>query len=214
MKRIHFAIVLLTFIGLLFSECTDKIQSPTTASDKTLPSLSKTTGPGAYIIEYEATHAYAFLDEHSGFILTLGIKDPSEFCSGTLNYDSFSFMDLSLPNSDPNLRRLIRNITGENISAFVWQFESVPANLFTYVCSNPPLAGGTANFISRDNDYYNPDAGGNNINSFGTKVNGTLTGTDGQTYKLNLVYQALVDRIDRNTLFKEVLTIHLTPSGR
>ena len=77
---------------------------------------------------------------------------------------------------------------------------------------HPPLASGTANFISTDNDYE--IVGGNNRNTFGTKANGTLTSTDGQTYILNLVYRALVDAKDKSTLFKEVLTIHLKPTGQ
>jgi hypothetical protein len=215
MKILKYSIILLAFAGFVFMGCSDKYQdpvTPNTSDEKTAPSLYKTTGPGAWIIEYDANHAYAFLDEESGLILTLGIKDPSEFCSGTLNFDLFSFKDLLLPNSDPDLRRLIRKITGKDISAYVWQFESVPANLIEFTCTNQPIAGGTAKFVSTDNDYYVGE-GGNNRDSFGSKANGTLTGTDGSTYKLNLVYHALVDK-EEITLFKEVLTIHLTQTGK
>ena len=212
MKILRYATVLLTFIVFAFIGCSDKSQTP--VNPNTVP-LQKTSGPGAWIIEYAAAHAYAyaFLDEENKFIVTLGIKDPSEFCSGTLNFDLFNFKDLLLPTDpNPSLRRLIRKITGEDISAYVWQFESVPADLITFICNNQPKASGTVKFVSTDNDYYAGE-GGNNRDSFGTKANGTLTGTDGQKYKLNLVYHALVDRNDPSTLFKQVLNINLTPTG-
>ena len=213
MKILKYAIVLLTFIVFSFIGCSDKYQTP--VNPNAVQSLKKTTGsgPGAWIIEYHKELAYGFLDEDNRFFLTLGIKDPSEFCSGTQNYDSFSFKDLLLPNSDPDLRRVIRKITGEDISAYVWQFESVPAYLFTIACTSQPIASGNVKFISTDNDYF-VGGGGNNRNSFGRKATGTLTGTDGQTYKLNLVYHALVDKEDPSTLFKEILNIDLTATGK
>jgi len=217
MKILKYSIFLLTFAGFVFMGCSDKYQDPVTpnaSNEKTVPSLNKTTGPGAWIIEYDAEHAYAFLDEESGYILTLGIIEPSEFCTGTLNFDLFSFKDLLLPNSpDPTLRRLIRKITGEDISAYVWQFDSVPDNLITFLCNNEPKASGTAKLVSTDNDYYAGE-GGNNRNSFGSKANGTLMGPDGKIYKLNLVYHTLLDKNDPSTLFKEVLAIHLTQTGK
>lgn len=211
MKILKYSAVLMTFIVFAFIGCSDKDETP--VNPNTVQSLEKTSGFGAWIIEYTGAHAYAFLDEDSGFLLTLGIKNPTEFCSGTLNYDLFNFKDILLPNSDPDLRRLIRQMTGDDISAYVWHFESLPDNLITFVCSHQPVASGNVKFISTDNDYY-LDLDQVNRCSFGSKANGTLTGPDGRSYKLNLVYQALVDKNDPSTLFKEVLTIALTPIGK
>jgi hypothetical protein len=211
MKILKYTAVLSTFIVFAFIGCSDKYQTP--LNPNTVQSLKKTTGPGAWIIIDNEKHAAAYLDEDSGYLLTLGIKDPTEFCSPTQNYELFNFRDLILPNSDPDLRRTISKITGEDISAFVWHFDSVPANIITFACNNQPIASGNVKFVYTDNNLYVVN-GGINRDSFGATANGTLTGTDGKTYKLNLVYNGLVDKNDPTTLFRQIINIHLTLTSK
>ncbi len=218
MKTLKCAFFLLTFTGLLFIGCSDTQKSPVTpdnGSNSSVNSLKKTTGPGAWIFRNSNTpyDAFVFLDEANGYLLTLGIKDPSEFCSGTNNYDVFSFKELWLPNADPDQRRVILKIKGDNISAFVWHFDSAPANIILFMCSNQPTAGGTAKFISNDNDYFSFLQENNNMNSLGTKANGTLTGTGGEIYKLNLVYHAVWDGENILSL-KEIIKVNLALTGK
>ena len=116
MKRIHFAIVLFTFIGIVFSGCTDKVQSPTAASDNTLQTLSKTTGPGAWIIKSDVEAALAAYDPHTHLFVIFGINDISSFLNQSGGIDFSNISDILLPNSDPTARRELARIYNDSAS--------------------------------------------------------------------------------------------------
>jgi len=219
MKTILRAVVLLTFIGLLIIGCSDKSISPvqsTSATDNPVV-LQKETGPGAWIIRDEFNGAFWFADQESGLVLELGITDPWLRCSEGDHFETFEFKDIYLPNADPELRRIVEQIKGEDLTAMIWQPDPWPSEFTTFcnflATAGDPLAVGTANFMYIDNDVIAYDQDNKNHNAFGYKANGTLYGPDGKKYKLNLVERGVWDGVDLAT-YKETFKIQLTQTGK
>jgi hypothetical protein len=211
---------LLAFVGLMLIGCSDKSISPveTTGVNDNSVVLQKETGPGAWIFRYESNLAFWFTDEEAGLVLTLGLNDPWTFCSD-FEGESFSFKDIYLPNSDPDLRRILEQMKGKDITAKIWQVDPWPlvynsfCTFFGPITPFEPMAVGIANFSYKDNDVLAWDQDNNNSNAFGYKANGTLVGQDGKVYKLNLIYNVIWDGDDFSK-YKEVYKLQLTPTGK
>jgi len=209
MKAILSAFVLLTFIGLFYIGCSDKSTTSVESNDVTLQKES--SGSGAGILRYEAENAYGFIDTEAQLMLVLGINDFPAFCSDGGGMDWFKFKELLLPNADPELRRLIMQITAKDVTAIIWQTDTWPEDFCDFVLNNQPLAMGTANFKYTDNDFYAWWQGNHNSNPFGYKANGSLESLNGQEYNLNFFDRVNWDGIGLR--FKENVKIHLVPKG-
>ena len=209
MKALSFALLLMACVAFVLAGCSDNPGSAgvsTPSDENTTVSLGKYPGPGAWVSKYGAEYYAYFTDENTGWLVLFGVNDLSSACAGIGGLDWFTLNDIYLPNADPTLRRNVYQLFGHDVTAMAWH--SINANM----CEDPPEAVGTANFINTDNDYYAPDQDNRNANAWGYKATGTLTGPDGQVYKLNLVYRISWDGVDgtrRNTVFK----VQMTPTG-
>lgn len=211
--KILFALIVLT--GLLFIGCSDRSISPVQSNISADNSVSLQKGSsesGAWIVRYEASEwYYAFFDQDAGLFLTLGINDISKFCNYEGGFDVDNVKEIYLPNTDPDLRRMIDHEKAD-YTAMIWQTESLPADYRDFICNHEPMATGIVNFSARDNDYYAWLQDNKNSDSYGFKANGTLKGQDGMIYKLNLVYQFMWHGViggGNNEVFK----LQLTPAG-
>lgn len=211
MRRIHFAIFLIAFVGLVFFGCTDKVQSPTAASSNTLQPLSKTTGPGAWIIKSDGETVWACYDPDTQLMLIIGINDIPSYLAGTGGIDIFNQTDILLPNADANARRDLKRLNSNSAAVLVW-YTDIDNPL--YLLQNvTPTASGNVNYSYNDNDYYAFRQDNKNHDAFGWKANGTLTGSDGTIYKLNFTDKLVWDGVDLSST-KESLMIQLTPTGK
>ena len=210
MKRFNYTIILVAVIGLAFAGCIDKVQSPTAADDNTLPSLSKTTGPGAWVFKYDQTDAGFFYDPDTKLLLVIGINNIPAFLAGTGGVDVFNFTDIFLPKNDPN-RRDIRKARGSSVAALVYQSDTLPSlgDVLEFLQNGTPVASGNVRYRYNNNDFYAYTQDNKNHNSYGWKVNGTLKGGD-KIYKLNFVYRAVWDGVSG----KQILKIQLTPINK
>jgi len=219
MKTLKSVFVLLAFVAVTFLGCSDKSQSPIapSANDDAVTSLMKASGSGAWIFRYEDVFATWWIDEESGLVIALGVNDISLLCSGGGGRDTANIKDILLPNTDPDLRRWIQQVKGQDLTAMVWRPDPWPSE-FTDFCSfydlvGEPMAIGTAKVSSKDNDVLAWMQDNKNSNAFGYKANGTLKDLNGKVYKLNFVYRSRWDGVDftsANVVFK----IQLTPTGK
>ncbi|HSW56539.1 MAG TPA: hypothetical protein VLH59_15765 [Ignavibacteriaceae bacterium] len=209
MKTLLSAAALLVFIGLLFFGCSDKTNQPVESSNGTLQ--KEGSGEGAGILRYEAENAYGFIDVDAHLLLVLGINDFPDFCSGGGGMEWFKFKELLLPNTDPELRRLIMQITARDVTAVIWQADSWPEDFCDFALNNQPLATGTANFKYTDNDFYAWWQEHPNRNPFGYKANGSLESLTGQKYNFNFFDRIIWDW--DGSKFMENIKIHLIPKG-
>jgi hypothetical protein len=113
----------------------------------------------------------------------------------------------------PELIRLIMQINAGDATTIVWYMESWPEDndLCPFVLNNVPIAIGTANFNYTDNDFYALWQGHPNSNPYGYKANGSLVGSNGQEYNLNLVDRIIWDW--DGSKFREHGKILLVPKG-
>jgi hypothetical protein len=212
--KTFYAFVILTFIGLLFIGCSDKSIAPveTTGENNNNAVLQKVDEHGAMIIRHDEEMWWGFIDEQAGLMLILGVNDIENACAGTGGLDIINIKDIYLPNTDPDLRRLVALQKGKDFDAMVWETNAWPEDLCGFLDSELPLATGTANLIYTDNDFFAYLYNHSNTNSFGNKANGTLFDQSGQKYKLNLVYRIIWDNIEYNH-YNEVFKVQLTRTG-
>jgi len=209
MKSIFSAVALLTFVGLVLIGCADKSTQPVESSSVSFQ--KETSGLGAGILRYEAENAFGFIDVDAQLMLVLGINDFSNFCAVGGGMDIFKFKELLLPNADPELRRLIMQITARNVTAVIWQTDAWPEDFCDFVLNNNPLAVGTANFKYTDNDFNAWWQEHPNSNPFGYKANGSLQSQSGQRYNFNFFDRIIWDW--DGSKFRENVKIHLVPNG-
>ena len=131
-------------------------------------------GSGAGILRYEAENAYGFIDVDAHLMLVIGINDFSGYCTAGSGMEIFAFKELLLPNADPELRRLIMQITARDVTAVIWQADAWPEDFCDFALNNQPLAVGTANFKYTDNDFNAWWQERPNRNPFGYKANGSV----------------------------------------
>jgi hypothetical protein len=212
MKISSVGLLLVASLAFVLVGCSDNsapIATSTSVSDNSAPSLMKTSESGAVIVRREQMVFFNFYDANAALGLYLGINDLAAACSGQSGWmDVFSYKEISLPDADPALRRMMRQMMGDDVGAIVWSSATWPIN----PCANVPLAEGTAHFIRTDNDFFASTQDNNNSNAWGIKANGRLVGADGQVYQLNFVVRVVWDGLDPASR-KTVLKIQLTPTG-
>jgi hypothetical protein len=219
MNYFKYLFTLFVFISITFCGCYDKSSdaiTPASVNPNVMPSLAKTSGPGAWIFRFENTGYAFFYDVNTGLFVTIGVNDIPDFCSDNGGLDIFEVRNLVLPNSDPELRRVLQIVKGSDKSCSIWKTDSPPVptkdGISNFISTNTPIATGTAALVYTDNNLNADETDGKNSDAFGYKVNGTLQGQDGQLYKLNLVYRFVWNGVDPSK-FKETTDIMLTPTG-
>ena len=215
MKLLKYAVIFLAFISLTFLGCSDKSRSPVqpkTNNSQVAKPLSKTSGPGAWLVTNSTEFLDVFYDPNTGLALALGVNDISNFCSGG-GIDVVDVKQVLLPNADPTLRRDIARING-NIYARIWKVNSNPFSfslsaLCDFFSSVPSTATGNVNVRLNDNDF---NLSGNH-EAWGISANGTVQGQDGQLYKLALSFRAVYNGTKSN--FSRIVDeqIELNPVG-
>jgi len=209
MKSLLSVFALFVIVGLLIIECSDKSTQPVEFTSGTLQKESN--GSGAGILRYEAENAYGFIDVDAHLMLVIGINDFTGYCTEGSGMEIFSFKELLLPNADPELRRLIMQITARDVTAVVWQADAWPEDFCDFAINNQPLAVGTANFKYTDNDFNAWWQEHPNSNPFGYKANGTLVDQSGQQYNFNFFDRIIWDW--DGSKYKENVKIHLVSKG-
>jgi hypothetical protein len=209
MKHLLSFLFSLLLLGNIFVGCGDQ-QAPTSGTDNTAPVLMKPGSGGATVVKYQVEDYYWFTDDIAGLRIFVGF-DVRELCNGVYQFDEFDFMDVYLPNTDPEeAERLVAKTRGHNVTVMVYPY---PNNGCDYYLTNDPIAIGTANVRNTDNDILAFLGSHGNHNAFGWKVNGTLWSPDGQQrYRLNFVWRAVWDAEAFGT-YKEHYKIMLIPVG-
>jgi hypothetical protein len=213
MKILSLALLLMASMAFVLLGCSDNsapIVASTDAHQNGPASLMKTSGPGAWIIRDAYNGGYYFYDENT--LLLLGVNDLSLWCNRLGGYDEFKFKDIYLPNADPDLRRIVEQQIGRDLTARVYDAHLFTGTLRELCCNNEPIAVGTATWRLNDNDVLAYAQDNNNSNAFGYKVNGTLDGPDGRKYMLNFVFRYVWD--PGTTRYNEVFKLQLTPTGK
>jgi hypothetical protein len=145
---------------------------------------------GAFVDKYEGEWFFTFVDQDAELRLLLGV-DVSDCSNGNYQIDEMDFLDVYLPSADPNeFERLVAKTRGHNVYAQVWEWpDPPPANNCDYYSNNEPIATGTANVTHTDNDLY--FMAPYKANAWGWNANGRLEDTNGQVYRLHLLYRAV-----------------------
>ena len=199
MKTLSYVLLLLACLAFVLLGCSDNsapVVTSTSVDHNPAGSLLKTSGSGAWVFKYDAGWAFWFFDVDKGLILTLCINDMDNFCAHLGGNDQTRVNDIYLPNADPDLRRNVYQVSGKDLTAYVFPAVYDPGKLLLrdYLCSadpgvpiTAPIMWGTVKLQATDNDAIAYMQDNENANAFGYKVQGTLTDLDGQVYNLNLV---------------------------
>lgn len=219
MKTLSFLLLLMANLAFVLAGCTDT-PGPVAASasgiDNPAALLAKTSGPGAWIYRgtYD-TYRYGFLDANSGLAALVGVNDFSTFCvSFEDGIDEFPFKDLLLPDADPDLRRVMEQVKGTDVSISVWDLDVFQGGFCaTGRAGYRPIAVGTVHYINTDNDLLAWLQLNYNMNAYGCMAEGSATGPEGQAYRVTIVYRAIYSAVTQG--YREVMKIRLIPvSGR
>ena len=143
-------------------------------------------GSGAQVVRYQDALAIIYTDEVRGLQLIVGV-DVEEYCTLGLFPDIIDIMEITNPVDQVLVVQLIRS---KDVHAAVYP-------LYDFDCARMldegPIAVGTADFLSVDNDLYawydTNDA--SRVNSATSKVNGTLYTPDGQKVLLNFTWKLI-----------------------
>jgi hypothetical protein len=215
MKTLSLVLLLMASMAFVLLGCSDNsapVVASTSVSDHPSTPLMKSSASGAYIERYDMTYyVYWFINEN-GLLVTCGVNDIQAYCARTGGKETFSYKDLYLPNADPDLRRVMEKLEGTDVTAMA--FQVVPGSGVTlrdYICGLEPIAVGTANLRSEDNDVLAWMQDKNNRNAFGYNANGNLVAPDGQKFRLNIVDRYVWD--PTTGWYNEVFKIQLTPTG-
>ena len=162
---------------------------------------------GANVVRWEGGGAWTFTDWDAGILVVFG-ANMDEFCSGTINFDVVSFMEVTIPQGPDRIKQLVK---GKDVQATVWPFPFFDCYLFTTV---EPIAYGTVDLIYNDNDLISWARNNKNMNAFGMNAHGNMLSTaSGDALRLNFVWHAIFrdynDEDPGNDFFKEILKIDL-----
>jgi hypothetical protein len=218
MKILSVALLLMALLAFVLMGCSDSSGpnvAPPSTGDKVATSLMKTSDePGAWIIrDRNETYRMWFIDPEAGLVLVVGINDYAAFCATRRDgMDGVDVKQLFLPNADPELRRKLQQVKASDFSAQVWALNHWAGN----PCSSwnsiyPPIAMGTVNYITTDNDALANTQDNPNRRSFGYKATGTLYGPDGQVFHLTFFSRIVYD--PDGTFFNQAAKIQLTSVG-
>ena len=141
---------------------------------------------GAQVVRYQDALAIIYTDDARGLQLIVGV-DIEEYCTVGFFPDIVDIMEITNPVDQELVVQLIR---GKGVHAAVYP-------LYEFDCARMldegPIAAGTADFLSVDNDLYawydTNDA--SRVNSATIKANGTLYTPDGQKVLLNFTWKLL-----------------------
>jgi hypothetical protein len=218
MKILSLALLLMATLTFVLMGCSDSPGpnvAPPSSGDNNPTSLMKASdGPGAWIIrDRNETYRMWFRDPEAGLILVVGINDYADFCATRMDgMDGVDVRQLFLPNADPEARRKLQQVKARDFSAQIWALSQWAGNpCAAWNSIYPPMATGTVNYITTDNDALANTQDNPNRRTFGYKATGTLYGPDGQVFHLNFVSRIVYD--PHGTFFNQAAKIQLTPTG-
>lgn len=151
------------------------------------------TNSGLKVVRYQGVVYLHNVDYKNGLSIIVG-ADIVEFCNTFSGFDLVNIQEIDVP-EDAN--RIVQIANGDNVTTSVWPFTDFDCGLFT---TQEPVASGTADFISTDNDLYvssNPD--NVNRNAFGFTANGQLTASEGSIKRLNAVSRCTWDGVNSDS---------------
>ncbi|MCZ6756487.1 MAG: hypothetical protein O7E49_14355 [Gemmatimonadetes bacterium] len=180
MSRKYTFTALAVALGLVAGACSEQ-PIPTATDNATtaiVPSVfnSDNAPPasGPFLVRGQTGFAVFYVDFEDGMLVVLGI-DIVQFCTSGAPFDIVAFQNISVPEDANRVNQLIH---GDDLTTSVWPLFGFNCGLFT---STAPLASGTSDLISTDNDIFifnNPDS--RNANAFGFRAHGQLTDPSGR----------------------------------
>jgi hypothetical protein len=163
---------LLLLAAILVVGCSEQVAPTAAVEDHDAPALSAgkigdaPAESGPYVVRVEANVALFYADANAGLSAVLGL-DPVDVCNGSFDPDVNHVIIIDVPNDVDRINVLIE---AEDVTTSVWPFTTFDCGLFT---TTDPLAAGTADLISTDNDFFGSDNA--NANAFGFQVHGQLS---------------------------------------
>jgi hypothetical protein len=162
-----------------------------------LAALPAFAGPpassGMKVVRYKGIVYLHVVDVKNGRSAIVG-ADIVKFCNYEMDFDLVNIQDIHVP-EDAN--RIIEIANGEDVTTSVWPFTDFNCGLFT---TQEPVAIGTADFVSTDNDLVVSDNLENvNWNSFGFTAHGLLSAQDGSSVRLNAASRCVWDGVDSDS---------------
>jgi hypothetical protein len=141
---------------------------------------------GATLVRYEDNYAVIFVDEERELQLVIGV-DIAVYCTTGFFPDIVRVMEVTNPVDQDVVSQLLM---GRGLQAAV--FPLYPFDCARYV-GEGPIASGLADVVSTDNDLYAYFETNTNprVNSFQTKVNGTLYTPEGTKVLLNCMWKTV-----------------------
>ena len=170
-RSLLIVIVCLSFVAPLFAQG---------------PPLS--SGPN--VIRYEDYGWWwNFADFKRGYFTVIGI-DAVAFCWGEFDGAWWAFQENYPPAEEGIVHRLIK---GDDVPASVWPAWIVEDDFDTcaYIRENPPIAAGTVDALSNDNDVYAGAFEHNRTNSWGLKAHGAMEAPDGEMMMFSAGYHCV-----------------------
>jgi hypothetical protein len=145
---------------------------------------------GLKVVRYQDIVYLHTVDYKNGRSAIVG-ADIVEYCHTYSGFDLVDIQEIDVP-EDAN--RIVQIAHGEDVTTSVWPFTDFDCGLFT---TKEPVASGTADFVSTDNDLYvykNPD--NINWNAYGFTAHGLLVTPDGSNMRLNAVLKCTWNGVD------------------
>jgi hypothetical protein len=146
---------------------------------------------GLKVVRYQGIVYLHNVDYKNGISIIVG-ADIVEFCNTfSSGFDLVNIQEIDVP-EDAN--RIVQIANGDDVTTSVWPFTDFDCVKFT---TQEPVAAGTADFISTDNDLYVSDNPDNvNWNAFGFTAKGQLTASDGSIKRLNAASRCTWDGVN------------------
>lgn len=146
-----------------------------------------------------------FVDVDTGLDLLIGV-DPEQYCYAPIEYDAVPWQYLVIPNSG---FRFIAGVEGQ-VQAHVYALgDPIPQSACAYVYGGQQeLAGGTANLLYIDNDFFGAlfEEDNNWTNAFSFRAKGELYDPSQVAHTLKFFYHRAWNS---EGLFKEQTRIRL-----
>lgn len=139
--------------------------------------------PNVFRFNNRVFFAWADFERNMAILVNSPTNDPSDLraCGGALRPDFVSVQRVGLLQEVLHALRLAREVN-------ILVFDPAPAT-FEDLCAATPIASGTGNLTSTDNDIF---VTGNGANAFGFRAQGTVELATGGSARVTAVQQLLI----------------------